>query len=190
MIIQQASNNKNRNSTAEDVSNLINSVNSSVILLQLTHWKMNKISLFNPYLNKSYEEGEIITVEKNVYYQSVMLFIKHIWDIIIIKGSQLIRTNLNICLCDAALAWYTSELFNLERVDLWNNKNSVEKWCQALKNWFKKLTAVDLISLTSTKYIMTDVWSHWESAVYVQMILHYVKSANIESVKNQLTFIY
>ena len=56
-----------------------------------------------------------------------MLFIKHIWDMITIKGSQLVRTNLNICLYGAALAWYTSELFNLERVGLWNDKNSVEE---------------------------------------------------------------
>ena len=37
---------------------------------------------------------------------------------------------------------------------------------------------------------MTDAWSHWESAVYIQTILHYIKSANIESVKNQLIFVY
>ena len=132
MIVQQTSNNEdnNRNDTAENFSNLTNSINFStlcVILLQSTHWKVNEISLFNPHLNKFYKEGEIITVEKDVYYQSVMLFIKHIWDMITIKRSQLVRTNLNICLCDAALAWYISELFNLERVDLWNNENSIEE---------------------------------------------------------------
>ena len=39
-----------------------------MILSQLTHWKANKISLFNSHLNKSYKEGEIVTVEKDVYY--------------------------------------------------------------------------------------------------------------------------
>ena len=124
MIIQQVSNTEradnNENSTVEDFSNFTNSTDftMSVVLLQSTHWKMNKISLFNPHLNKSYEEGEIVTVEKNIYYQSIMLFIEHIWDMITIKRSQLVRTNLNICLCNTALVWYISELFNLEKVDL------------------------------------------------------------------------
>ena len=37
---------------------------------------------------------------------------------------------------------------------------------------------------------MTDAQNHWESSAYVQIILHHVKSVNIESVKNQLIFIY
>ena len=161
-----------------------------MILLQSTHWKVNEIDPFNSHLNKSYEEGEIVTVEKNVYYWSVMLFIECIWDMITIKRSQLVRTNLNICLCDVTLVWYISKLFNLERVDFQNNENSVKKWCQTLKNWFKKSAAVTLISLTSIKYTMTDAQNHWESSVYVQIILCHVKSVNIESVENQLIFIY
>ena len=98
--------------------------------------------------------------------------------------------NLNIYLWGAALAWYTSELFNLERVDLQNNENSVEEWCQTLKNWFKKSAAVTLVSLTSIKYTITDAQNHWEPFIYVQTILCHVKSVNIESVENQLTFIY
>lgn len=77
MMIQQADN----ESAADDFSNstnLINSVTRTEVesALQLTYWKADKIDLFDPYLNKSHEEGEIITVEKNIYYQSVVLFIE------------------------------------------------------------------------------------------------------------------
>lgn len=84
-----------------------------------------------------------------------------------IKDAQLVRINLNTYLQSAALAWYTSELFNLERVSLQNNENGVKEWCQVLKNWFKKSASVALISLTSIKYIMTDTQSHQELFIYV-----------------------
>ena len=175
MMIQQVSNaekadsNENKNNIAEDLSNSTNSTDLTmpVTLSQLTHWKADKISLFNSHLNKSHEEGEIVTVRKDIYYWSVMLFIECIWDMTTIKEAQLVRMNLNICLWEASLIWYISELFNLERVDLWNNENSVEKWCWVLKNWFKELAAVIFASFTSTKYIMTDAQNHWESSIYV-----------------------
>ena len=151
---------------------------------------MNEISLFDPHLNKFHRDSEIITVEKNIYYWSVMLFIEWIQNMATIKDAQLVRINLNTYLHDASLIWYTSELFNLERVGLQNNENSVKEWCWALKNWFKKSASVVLVSLTSTKYTMTDAQSHWEPSVYVQTILHHAKSVNIDSVENQLTFVY
>ena len=58
-----------------------------------------------------------------------MLFIERIWDMAMIKGAQLVRINLNTCLHGASLAWYTSELSNLERVGLQNDENGVEEWC-------------------------------------------------------------
>ena len=100
------------------------------------------------------------------------------------------RTNLNICLCNATLVWYISELFNLEKIELQNNENSVKEWCWAFKNQFKNSAAVILISFTFIKYTMTDAQNHWKSSIYIQIILHYVKLVNIKSVENQLIFIY
>ena len=33
-----------------------------------THWRADEIGLFDPHLDKSHEDGEIITVGKDVYY--------------------------------------------------------------------------------------------------------------------------
>ena len=94
-----------------------------------THWRADEIGLFDPHLDKSHGDGEIVTVGKDVYYRSVMLFIERIRDMATIKGAQLVRINLNTCLRGASLAWYTSELSNLERVGLQNDENGVEEWC-------------------------------------------------------------
>ena len=155
-----------------------------------THWRADEIGLFDPHLDKSHGDSEIATVSKDVYYRSVMLFIERVRDMATIKGAQLVQINLNTCLRGSALAWYTSELSNLERIGLRNDENGVEEWCQALKNRFKESAAVSLASLTSTKYTMADARNHREPAAYVQTILRHAKSANIESVENQLTFTY
>lgn len=47
-----------------------------------------------------------------------------------------------------------------------------------------------LHNLTTEKYSIHDVRTRREPAAYVQAILRHVKSANIDSVKNQLTFAY
>ena len=77
---EETSNNEgnNRSSTAEVFSNSTNltDLTISVILPQLTHWKADEISLFDSHLNKSYKDSEIVTVSKDVYYWSVMLFIE------------------------------------------------------------------------------------------------------------------
>ena len=134
MVVQRAANNGDNNGAAGGSSNLTNPINLSTMptavpALQSTHWKADEIGLFDPHLHKSHGDGEIITVGKDVYYRSVMLFIERIWDMATIKGAQLVRINLNTCLCGAALAWYTSELSNLERVGLQNDENGIEEWC-------------------------------------------------------------
>ena len=135
-------------------------------------------------------EEEVITVEWELYYWSVILFIECIQDIVTIKKAIMICANLNTCLCDAVLMWYTSELFNLKWIEIQSDFNEVKKWCCVLRNQFKELTAVVLHNLTFMKYIMTDAQSHWEFSVYVQIIICHVKAANLKSVKNQLTFMY
>ena len=172
----------NGNNTGPTVS--VPSVSTS------SHWKADEVGLFDPHLDKSHEEGEVVTVSKEIYYWSVMLFIEWIQDIATIKGAQLVWINLNTCLCGGALAWYTSELSNLERVGLRSDENGVEEWCRALKGQFKESTSVTLSNLTITKYTMADAQSHCEPAAYVQSILQHARSANIDSVENQLTFAY
>lgn len=49
-------------------------------LLKTTTKRGNQANLgyFNPYLNKAYEEGGIVSVEKNIYYRNVILFVQQL----------------------------------------------------------------------------------------------------------------
>ena len=151
-------------------------------------WNPADLGYFDPHLDKSYGEGEIVTVGKDLYFRSVILFVERIKDLATVKGDALVRTNLNTSLRGAALKWYTAELSNLERTGLRNDPRGVEEWCNALLVRFKELPGVALSHLTSEKYTATDARAKREPADYVQAIIRHAKSANIETVLNQLTF--
>lgn len=90
-------------------------------------WNVIDLGYFDPHLDKSYGEREIVTVGKDLYFRSVILFIERIKDIAAVKGDALVRTNLNTSLRDTALKWYTAELSNLERIGLRNDPRGVEE---------------------------------------------------------------
>ena len=60
-------------------------------------------------------------------------------DLVIIKGNQIVQTNLNIYLRGSVLAQYTAELLNLERSSL-RTKNLTTGQCDILKKRFKEPT--------------------------------------------------
>ena len=78
-------------------------------------------------LDKSYGKGKVVTVGKDVYYRSVILFIERIKDLASVKGAILVRSNINTYLRGIALTWYTAELSNLERVGLRADENDVKE---------------------------------------------------------------
>lgn len=153
-------------------------------------WNAADLGFFDPHLDKSYGEGEVVTVGKDTYYRSPILFVERIRDLSTVKGAAIVRSNLNTALRGSALAWYTAELSNLERVGLRADENGVEEWCSAITRRFKESTGVALHNLTSEKYSLHDARTRREPAAYVQAILRHAKSANIDNVENQLTFVY
>ena len=66
-----------------------------------------------------------MTVGKELYYRSVILFIDRIADLATVKPAVLMKTNINICLRGVALLWYILELNNAKRSDLRNNINDI-----------------------------------------------------------------
>ena len=56
---------------------------------------MEDIGFFDPNLFTNYGEGEVVLVEKKLYYRNIILFIKRIKDFVTIKGYELVRANLN-----------------------------------------------------------------------------------------------
>ena len=66
-------------------------------------WQLADLGYFNPMLDKSYGKGKVVTVGKDVYYRSVILFIERIKDLASVKGAILVRSNINTCLRGTAL---------------------------------------------------------------------------------------
>ena len=65
---------------------------------------MKDIGFFDPNLFINYGEDEVVLVGKKLYYRNIILFTKRIKDLVIIKGYELIRANLNTNLRKVALA--------------------------------------------------------------------------------------
>ena len=101
-----------------------------------------------------------------------------------IKKTLIVRINLNIILKDAAFIWYIIKLFNLERVKLRVDENKVEKWCFAILKKFKEFIEITFHKLIFEKYIIHDIKTRRKSAGYVQTILRYIKTINIDNVEN------
>ncbi len=153
------------------------------------NWNAKDIGFFDPHLDKSYGEGDIVTQGSDVYYRNVMLFVERVKDLAAIKGPAIVRTNLNTCLRGDAQTWYIETLSNLERIGLRAGENGVDEWCSALVSRWKEPTGVALEKLTSEKYTLQDARNRREPAQYVHAVIRHAKGANIDSVANQLTFV-
>lgn len=153
-------------------------------------WNAADMGYFDLHLDKLYGESEIVSVGKDIYYRNVILFVERIRDLASVKGAALIRSNINITLGGSALAWYTAELSNIERIGFRADENGVGEWCRALTTRFKESTGVALSHLTSEKYTFHDARTRREPTGYVQAVIRHSKAVNINKVGNQLTFAY
>ena len=108
-----------------------------------------------------------MTINKELYYRLVILFIDRIADLITIKLVTLVRVNINIYLRKAVLLWYILELNDAKRSDLRNNINDINLWIESLKRRFKVLITVALQQLTIIKYIINNIRNRNELVEYV-----------------------
>lgn len=53
------------------------------LLSKLTEWwNQADLGYFDPYLNRAHGEGEIVLVEKNMYYRNIVLFIQRFQNLV------------------------------------------------------------------------------------------------------------
>ena len=152
-------------------------------------WNSSDLGYFDPHLDKSYGEGEIVTVGKDTYFRSVILFIERLRDVAAVKGFIAVKANLGTVLRGTVLLWYTTELSNLKKLGL-RADNDIDEWCKVLLKRFKESIGVALAHLTAEKYTLADARNKREPSGYVQTVIRHAKSANINNVENQLTFAY
>ena len=147
------------------------------------------LGYFDPYLDRAYGEGEIVSVEKDVYYRNVVLFVQRLQSLVTFRDAALVKANIATSLRGSALEWYNSELSNLDR-DVVNNDPVVKSWINTLSHRFKVPASIALGLLTDETYSLDDAHARPSPAEYVRTIMRHGIRCNIVDVVNQLFFVY
>lgn len=147
------------------------------------HWKKFELKFFDFWLSASLDAESIMQEDKDFYYRSVHLFVERIKNVIEIKEQEIVRTNLNTCLRDDSLIWYTVKLTKLERLVLRQINN---QWIRMLIKWFKSNHSAAINALIRERYILTDLQNQRESFAYIQSMISYAKNASFDSQFHQL----
>ena len=154
-------------------------------------WNASEVGFFDSlYDGKSISTGQAMKhARKDTYFKDVHLFIERAKDIATIQGGQHVRDNLFTCLRGSALQWYTSEI-SIEAKQLMRYEDEIDHWTTQLLKRFKENINVFMNIMLREQYTMKDARRRRESREYAAKILRAAKSAELESMANQIAIIY
>lgn len=154
-------------------------------------FQANDVGFFDPFYDgKSSDTGAGIEhAGKDTYFRDVTIFIDRIKDVARVKGSELLRNNLQICLRGEALEWYTCQLTDNEK-RLLTYGNNCEEWSSALLERFGPTKASGMATIVKEKYTLNDAMRHREPREYAMAIIRAAKVAKLGDVHNQLDIIW
>jgi hypothetical protein len=139
-------------------------------------FKPEEIGFFDPELSNEHGEQDMVPIGKETWIRSVYAFKQRIKDVAAVKGEEIVRTNLSLCLRGAALAWYTNELGDEAKVGMRHELNS---WYTALTKRFRENPAVASRKLMGVKYTDRDVRNGKSPGLYVGEALRHADGADI-----------
>lgn len=79
------------------------SATNSLSRVSTERWNQANLGYFDLYLDKAHGEGEIVLIEKDVYYRIVVLFMQHLQSLVTFRGAALVKTNIATSLQGSAL---------------------------------------------------------------------------------------
>lgn len=126
---------------------------------------------------------------KDTYFRDVTVFIDRLKDVARVKGADLLRTNLQICLRGEALEWYTSQLTDNEK-RLFTYGSNVDEWSTALLERFGPTKASGMAIIVKERYSLNDAARRREPREYAMTIIRAAKIAKLGDVHNQLDVIW
>ena len=126
---------------------------------------------------------------KETYFRDVLVFIDRIKDVARVKGAELLRNNLQICLRGEALEWYTCQLTDNEK-RLLTYGNNVEEWSTALLERFGPTKASGMATIVKERYTRNDAMRQREPREYAMIIIRAAKVAKLGEIHNQLDIIW
>lgn len=149
-------------------------------------WKAEDVGFFDPEADgSSNADGPIINSGRHVFYTDVYTFVGRLQDLASVRGEEKLRTVIPQCLRGSALIWHSAELSDLEKNLL--RTATVRQWYDALISRFKERAFVALEKLHKERYTFADARERKNPRLYAQNIFRHAKSAEMESVFNQIT---
>ena len=163
----------------------------SAVFFENFKWNASEVEFFDSlYDEKSINIDQIMKhAEENTYFRDIHLFIERAKDIFIIQENQQIRDNLFTCLREFVLQWYTFEI-STKAKQLMRYEDEIDHWTTQLLRRFKKSTNVFINIILKERYTMNDARNRRKSREYVVKILRTIKSAELESMTNQIIIIF
>ncbi len=128
---------------------------NSLLKNSTERWNQAKLDYFDPHLNRTYGKDEIVSIQKDVYYRNVVLFVHRLQSLVTFQNAAFVKANIAISLQSSVLEWYTSKLSNFDH-DILNNDQGVKSWVNTFSHRFKVPTSVALGLLTNETYYFKD----------------------------------
>ncbi len=153
---------------------------------RLARLKSEEIGYFDP---TAEGEGDIVSTGKHVVYKDVYEFTELIETCAQQWSDAEVRPLIAGCLRGDAIKWHSNELSSDKRT-LLARAVSCDEWTQALIKRFKMKTSTSLVLLHETKYGVADARKGVLARQHANKILKFTKSAEIESIKNRINYIY
>lgn len=132
-------------------------------------FKSEDIEFFNSELDI---ENDSTITDNKLWIQNVFVFIQQIKNIAAIKEEEIVRSNLLLCLWEAAVIWYTDLLNDVEKTEL---RLNFHLWYKILKTCFHKNSVIALRKLSELRYICLNVLNQVSADIYIVKAIHHVK---------------
>ena len=151
-------------------------------------FRASDLGFFHPDLEESYGVGDIVFSSKETIYREVYSFCRRVEDYAVIKGEDLVRTNLSTCFRGSALSWWLNTLSQDEKDAMMQLPTGLKRTLTRLQDRFKISMSSALDQLTRQVYTMSDAGTRRDPASYVQSVSKYAIQAGISDEHAQATW--
>ena len=157
-------------------------------------FKAEDIGFFDPGFQPEQEHGKttpgpVVNAGKHVYYLDVFVFVDRLKELARKHGPTKVIDLIPSCLRGTALIWWTVEVDDLAK-ELLEGSKKLEQWTGILIRQFRTMPTEALSALCSSTYNLQDLQRGISPRMWIHGQLHLARSAELDSVFNQLTIIY
>ena len=156
-------------------------------------WRIEEFGLFEPDLavDDKYPPGDLITAGKDTIFRNVDAFCERIKDMAKLRGLELVRDNLHMCLRGAAVRWWTFEVSELDKQAIRQDRsNDLQQWTGRLTTRFRPPLSQAMRDNQSLTFQVADVRNGNRVLNYFQTKVLRAKASGFETIHQQLMQVY